>query len=111
MLLLFLGDFYNATVDGRNTGMIGGGNASLCESIIRHFLAPAFDDLCSPKPCSIGQVYQPGTGATKFYSFGLIYKLAKVFGVLNGPGALALGTLQREVRAYCAMVSFSLIQM
>lgn len=100
-----LGDSYNATRDNRLVSMVGGGNVSLCEAIIRHFLSPSNDDRCSPKPCSIGEVYQPSVTDRKFYSFGLIYKLAKVFGVLNGPGVLDLRSMQNEVRTYCTLVS------
>lgn len=84
--------------------MSGGGNITLCENILRHFLSPAEDDMCWPKPCSIGQVYQPSVNDRKFYSFGLIYKLAKVFGAVGGEGTLDLQTLQQEVRSYCELV-------
>ncbi|XP_053400863.1 uncharacterized protein LOC123557493 [Mercenaria mercenaria] len=81
--------------------MIGRGNASLCEDLLKNYLAPADDDMYSPKPCSIDQVYQPSVKNKQFFTFGLIYYLAKDFGILSEPGLLDLKQLQHTVRGYC----------
>ncbi|WAQ98019.1 ENTP3-like protein [Mya arenaria] len=95
------GDSANNTVLGKAIGLVGGGNASLCESLLNHFLATAEPDMCSPKPCSIGQVYQPPVKARTFFTFGLIYYLAKDLKILDGPGTLDLAKMQTLARVYC----------
>lgn len=95
------GDSANHTFGDKTIGMVGGGNASLCESILLHYLSPQDTDMCSPRPCSIGQVYQPPVRDRNFFTFGLIYYLAKDLGVLSGPGMLDLQKLQSNVRTYC----------
>ncbi|XP_045204909.2 ectonucleoside triphosphate diphosphohydrolase 1-like isoform X1 [Mercenaria mercenaria] len=95
------GDSRNGTLGYKMVAMIGGGNASLCEDLLKYYLAPADDDMCSPKPCSIGQVYQPSVKNKQFFTFGLIYYLAKDFEILSEPGLLDLKQLQNTVRGYC----------
>ena len=55
-ILSLTGDITNHTFADKTIGMEGGGNASLCESILQHYLSPQDTDMCSPRPCSIGQV-------------------------------------------------------
>lgn len=98
---MLIGDSRNGTLGDKIVGMIGGGNASLCESVLQHYLSPAEEDMCSPKPCSIGQVYQPSVKDRQFFTFGLVYYLAKDFGILNEPGPLNMKKLQTTARAYC----------
>ena len=50
------------------------------------------------------QVYQPPVRDRNFFTFGLIYYLAKDLGVLSGPGMLDLQKLQSNVRTYCKEV-------
>ena len=50
------------------------------------------------------QVYQPPVRDRNFFTFGLIYYLAKDLGVLSGPGKLDLLKLQSNVRTYCGEV-------
>ncbi|XP_060602036.1 ectonucleoside triphosphate diphosphohydrolase 1-like [Ruditapes philippinarum] len=95
------GDSRNGTLGNKMVAMIGGGNASLCEDLLKYYLAPAEADMCSPKPCSIGQVYQPSVKNRKFFTFGLIYYLAKDFNILTKPGILNLKQMQNTVREYC----------
>lgn len=95
------GDSTNYTFGEKTIGLVGGGNASLCENILQHYLSPQDTDMCSPRPCSIGQVYQPPVRNRNFFTFGLIYYLAYDLGVLSGPGKLDLLKLQSNVRTYC----------
>ncbi|KAH3836392.1 ectonucleoside triphosphate diphosphohydrolase 3-like [Dreissena polymorpha] len=95
------GDSTNHTKGHVTIGIVGEGNASLCESVLRHFLSPADDEMCSPKPCSIGQVYQPSIRNNKFFSFGLIYLLAKDLNAINEDGRLNLVHFQEKARDYC----------
>ena len=53
------------------------------------------------------QVYQPPVRDRNFFTFGLIYYLAKDLGVLDGPGKLDLRKLQSTVRAYCREVKYT----
>ncbi|XP_060602037.1 uncharacterized protein LOC132755233 [Ruditapes philippinarum] len=57
--------------------------------------------MCSPKPCSIGQVYKPSVKKRKFFTFGLIYYLEMDFKILTKPGILNLKQMQNTVREYC----------
>ena len=50
------------------------------------------------------QVYQPPVRDRNFFTFGLIYYLAKDLEVLDGPGKLDLRKLQSTVREYCREV-------
>ncbi|KAH3836390.1 ectonucleoside triphosphate diphosphohydrolase 3-like [Dreissena polymorpha] len=95
------GDSTNHTIGHVTIGIVGEGNASLCESVLRHFLSPAADEMCSPKPCSIGQVYQPAIRNNKFFSFGLIYLLAKGFNAIKKDGRLNLVHFQEKARHLC----------
>ena len=106
--LFMKGDSRNGTLGNKMVAMIGGGNASLCEDLLKYYLAPADADMCSPKPCSIGQVYQPSVKNRRFFTFGLIYYLAKDFGILSEPGLLDLKEMQRTVRDYCEQVNFTI---
>lgn len=98
---MLIGDSRNGTLGDKTVGMIGGGNASLCESVLLHYLYPAEDDMCSPKPCAIGQVYQPSVKDRQFFTFGLVYFLAKDLGIISEPGPLDLKRLQTTARAFC----------
>lgn len=95
------GDITNHTFADKTIGMEGGGNSSLCESILQHYLSPQDTDMCSPRPCSIGQVYQPPVRDMNFFTFGSIYTIANALGVLSGPGVLDLEKLQANSRSYC----------
>lgn len=95
------GDSKNGTLGNKIVAMIGGGNASLCEGLLNYYLEPAVADRCSPKPCSIGQVYQPSVKDRQFFTFGLTYYLAMDFGILKEAGILDLKNLLNTARAYC----------
>ncbi|KAL4230278.1 Golgi apyrase [Mactra antiquata] len=95
------GDERNGTLNDKIISMVGGGNASLCESVLRHFLSPADPDMCSPKPCTIGQVYQPPVKDRKFFTFGLTYYLAKDFATITGDDSLTWQGLRESAIEYC----------
>lgn len=84
--------------------MIGGGNATQCENVLRHFLSRADPDMCSPKPCTIGQVYQPPVRHRKFFTFGLTYYLAKDFTTITGSDSLSWSELREKAMEYCEKV-------
>ncbi|KAL3880178.1 hypothetical protein ACJMK2_032442 [Sinanodonta woodiana] len=97
------GDSINMSSDGKKLGLVGSGNATLCEEILSFYLQPAPKYMCSPKPCSIGQIYQPPIKDRKFFTAGLINFLVKTFDAMDEEGKINLTHLQAEARSYCSM--------
>lgn len=101
---MLLDDTYNLTTSDKTVKIVGGSNASECQSVLRHYLDKVPEYMCSPKPCTIGSVYGPPVGSRRFIAMGVVYNTAKELGLLNG-GVTHIVPSEMEARAteYCKL--------
>ncbi|XP_021342210.1 ectonucleoside triphosphate diphosphohydrolase 1-like isoform X2 [Mizuhopecten yessoensis] len=97
-------DTYNLTNNEKTVRMVGGSNASECQSVLRHYLARVPEYMCSPKPCTIGSVYGPPVGNRTFIAMGVIYNTAKELGLLkDGDIKLVPSEMEAKAKEFCKL--------
>lgn len=83
----------------------GGGNPQLCLTLLEYFLQSADKDMCYPKPCAIGQTYQPPVGTDIFYAISAFYYAPNALKVLGNSKRLRIEYLNETAHIYCRKVS------
>lgn len=79
----------------------GGGNPPLCLTLLEYFLQSADKDMCYPKPCAIGQTYQPPVGTDIFYAISAFYYAPNALKVLGNSKRLRIEHLNETAHIYC----------
>ncbi|KAJ8308161.1 hypothetical protein KUTeg_013035 [Tegillarca granosa] len=102
-LVLLLGD--TSTYVDENSGttvtVLGGGDPDNCLELLQYFLRTANHDMCWPKPCAIGPIYQPSIGTDIFYAISAFVYAPMVHGSLNNNGRLDIEHLNSTAFEYC----------
>ncbi|XP_013412284.1 probable apyrase 3 [Lingula anatina] len=98
------GDLLNTTVNSR-AGYFqfqGSGNGTACMEVLRHYTAPAADDRCYPRPCAIGQIYQPKVPRDMvFYAIAAFVDAPTALNVISANGSITARNLQNAALTYC----------
>ncbi|XP_033742370.1 ectonucleoside triphosphate diphosphohydrolase 5-like [Pecten maximus] len=101
---MLLDDTYNLTTNDKTVKIVGGSNASECQSVLRHYLDKVPEYMCSPKPCTIGSVYGPPVGSRRFIAMGVVYNTAKELGLLKGGVAqLVPSVMEHRTKEFCKL--------
>ncbi|ESO08681.1 hypothetical protein HELRODRAFT_184057 [Helobdella robusta] len=99
---------FNVTIkiDVNDVHFVGSGDAGSCEKLLDLFVYTYQDRdwRCSPKPCSIGSVYQPSLPASMdFYGVGAFRYTYERFDLLSVGNHFDLDKADKIVRQFCAM--------
>ncbi|KAL5008133.1 hypothetical protein ScPMuIL_013714 [Solemya velum] len=80
----------------------GGGDAQKCLEILNVFLKSAEDHKCYPKPCAIGQTYQPDLGSDVFFATQAFKYAPRALQAVDSLGRLQLEKMKEAAIQYCA---------
>ncbi|XP_070180645.1 ectonucleoside triphosphate diphosphohydrolase 6-like isoform X2 [Littorina saxatilis] len=80
----------------------GTGDPARCESMLRNILRPAVSR-CSPRPCAIGERYQPPVGNLSFYAISAFVYAPRSLDAVEDGGVLNITKLRLNAWDYCAM--------
>lgn len=108
-MYFFLGDTstYVDKRSGTKVTVLGGGDPDACLDLLQYFLRTANDDMCWPKPCAIGPIYQPSIGTDIFYAVSAFVYAPTVHGSINN-GRLDIEHLNNTAFEYCQKVKIPL---
>jgi len=82
--------------------LTGTGNPEACRKILEGMVYKVAPDLCYPKPCSIGTVYEPSIHQeATFYVLGAFFINMKNLGAVGENGRLSLNDIYTKATAYC----------
>lgn len=106
-LFFIPGDNVSYTMEGGNTVIVrGGSDPTKCLEILHSFLQSADDDTCYPKPCAIGQIYQPSLGTDTFFAISAYVYTPITLKAIDHFNRLQIQTLNTSAHNYCRMVGY-----
>ncbi|XP_033735077.1 ectonucleoside triphosphate diphosphohydrolase 3-like isoform X2 [Pecten maximus] len=92
-----------STEEGATVIFRGDSNPTKCLEIINSFLQSAGENSCYPKPCAIGQTYQPSLGTDTFFAISAYVYAPTTLRALDTFGRLQIPTLNTTAHEYCRM--------
>ncbi|CAG5120551.1 unnamed protein product [Candidula unifasciata] len=96
------GDVKEIEVENKQTLLLHGtSDPEGCKRIFKQILAPEKGLKCEPKPCAVGNVYQPSVDDIKFYAIQGFTLAPKAFNVLGPDQILDIDLLEQEAFKYC----------
>jgi hypothetical protein len=104
-----VGDTKTVIYEGEEKTLTGEGDPSKCLTIINSFLESAADDMCYPKPCAIGQTYQPSLGTDIFFAIAAFTYAPYSLNTVNSSGILNIDLLNTTAFNYCQKVRIFII--
>lgn len=91
------------TEEGSTVIFRGDSNPTKCLEIINSFLQSADEDSCYPKPCAIGQIYQPSLGTDTFFAISAYVYAPTILRALDTFGRLQIQAMNVSAHEYCKM--------
>ncbi|XP_060073278.1 ectonucleoside triphosphate diphosphohydrolase 8-like [Ylistrum balloti] len=92
-----------STEEGVTVIFRGDSNPDKCLEIINSFLQSAAENVCYPKPCAIGQIYQPSLGTDIFFAISAYVYAPTTLRALDPFGRLQIETMNTSAHQYCRM--------
>ena len=88
-----------------NRTFTGTGNITACRHLLERQLVRVSPDLCSPKPCALGSIYQPTfPRQMSFYAVGLFMNTLKTIRALDVNGVYVPEYGLKMAEEYCEKV-------
>ena len=84
--------------------VVGTGDAARCEEVLAKILEPADAVHCSPRPCAIGDRFQPPVGSLPFYAFSAFLYAPKGLDAVEADDTLNITKLRQNAWKYCGLV-------
>ncbi|OWF41180.1 ectonucleoside triphosphate diphosphohydrolase 8-like isoform X2 [Mizuhopecten yessoensis] len=89
--------------DGTTVILRGDSNPTKCLEILNSFLQSAEENSCYPKPCAIGQIYQPSLGTDTFFAISAYVYAPTTLRALDPFGRLKIKAMNTSAHQYCRM--------
>jgi apyrase len=87
--------------DGRNVTLKGSGDPVYCKQVFEHILKPETGLKCEPKPCAIGNIYQPDVEGIHFYATQGFTYAPGTLGVVGDDKILHINELESAAEKHC----------
>ena len=107
---LFSEDVDVVQIQSKSVIIKGSGDPDLCLTILQSFLRSAQSTMCYPKPCTIGNTYQPAVSSQAFYAISAFTYAPKKLKAVENTKQLDIELLNSTAFQYCTKVFIFLLR-